>query len=265
MEGIHLVYHCGAVVSLGGVDANILETNVIGTRNVVQVALQSPLIQFCFVSSIAACGKGVDNELIDEQTPWNDNTLRSRYSKSKYFAEQEVWHGIEKGLQAVIVNPGVILGPFGSEGGSAQLFLQAQKGMKFYTSGGTAYLDVRDVVEVMLLLVEKKIFAERFILGGENCSHREILNWMADGYGRSRPWIPIGKQLLFSIACINELLAKLLHSKPFIDRGTARSASNRSYYSNQKVEVALGFQFSSIRKCIQEVCAFQTKSQVSKE
>jgi dihydroflavonol-4-reductase len=261
LEGIRVVYHCGAVVSLGGTTDTILDTNVIGTRNLVNASLKLGIEQFCFVSSIAACGRVSGASFIDEKTPWVEDSSRSLYSQSKYSAEQEVWYGIQKGLKAVIVNPGVILGPFGKESGSAQLFLQVRKGLKFYTRGGTGYVDVRDVVKVMIQLVENNIYAERFVLVGENCSHKELLYWMADGYGKPRLFIPMGKAVLYLIGSFAELFGKVFHFQPFIDRGTARSACNRSFYSNLKVMKALDFQFSPIKQCVQEVCEFDLQNQ----
>jgi dihydroflavonol-4-reductase len=261
LTGIRVVYHCGAVVSLGGTTDRILDTNVVGTRNLVNASLKSGVAQFCFVSSIAACGREDGTHFIDEETPWVEELPRSLYSQSKYAAEQEVWIGIQKGLKAVIVNPGVILGAFGNDSGSAKLFLKVRKGLKFYTHGGTGYVDVRDVAKVMIQLVENHVAAERFVLVGENCSHKEVLEWMADGYGQPRPFIPMGKGVLYLIGSLTELLGKLFHFQPFLDRGTARSASNRSFYSNLKVMKALDFQFIPVKQGIREVCAFDLQNQ----
>ena len=256
LEGIHIVYHCGAVVSLGGIDTAILETNVIGTRNLVNVVLKSGIELFCFVSSIAACGMNSDADFVDEMSPWKDKKNLSLYAKSKYYSEQEVWKGVQKGLKAVIVNPGVILGPFGTNSGSALLFNHVRKGLNFYTNGGSGYVDVRDVVKVMVQLVEKQLYGERYILVGENCSNKEVLYWIADAYAKSRPYIPISFGLLYVIALIAEILAKIFPFQPLVDRGTARSACNRSYFSNQKISKALDYRFIPIKQCVQDVCAF---------
>ena len=110
MNGVDIVYHCAAVVSLGNSESSLLDTNVTGTRNVVQAALEKDIKKLCFVSSIAACGKTIHSEIIDENGVWINTSYHSLYSQSKYYSEQEVWKGIQKGLNAVIVNPGVILG-----------------------------------------------------------------------------------------------------------------------------------------------------------
>jgi dihydroflavonol-4-reductase len=256
LVGIHIVYHCGAVVSLGGNDTAMIETNVNGTRNLVNAALKCDIEQFCFVSSIAACGKGDEATYIDEESPWLEQKNQSLYSQSKYYSEQEVWKGIQNGLKAVIVNPGVILGPFGTDTGSAQLFNQVRKGLYIYTNGVSGYVDVRDVAKVMIQLVDKQLYGERFVLVGENCSNKEILCWMADGYGKPRPFIPIGAILLYVFGVFAEIVGKVFRFQPFIDRGTANFACNRSYFSNQKITKALDYHFIPIKQCVQEVCAF---------
>jgi hypothetical protein len=108
----------------------------------------------------------------------------------------------------------------------------------------------------MIQLTNSDISGERFILVGENCSNKDILSWMADGFDKPRPFICIGKQLLLVIGYISEVFGKLFHFKPLIDPGTARSATNREYYSSNRIQEAIGFRFTPIKKCIQEVCRF---------
>lgn len=260
LQHIKSVYHCAAVVSLGN-DSNILmETNVRGTQNIVQAALKAGVESFCFVSSIAACGKAKGEEPIDENTPWNENKNRSAYSLSKYYSEQEVWKGIEAGLKAVIVNPGVILGVSGANTGSSQLFAQMQKGLMFYTNGGSGYVDAQDVVRAMIELVKHKLYGERFVLVSQNCSNKEVLRWMADGFGKQRPFIGIGKSTLWLIGVVSELLGKIFRFKPLIDRSTARTATNRSYYSSLRIQKALGYSFSPVEQSILDICRFEKKN-----
>lgn len=254
-----IVYHCAAVVSLGSGTDTLLDTNVIGTKNVVDAVIKSGVDKLCFVSSIAACGKAAHGEMIDEESCWVDTAHRSPYSLSKYLSEQEVWKGVARGLNAVIVNPGVILGVSGTETGSSQLFSQVRKGLMFYTNGGSGYVDVQDVVKAMMLLTNSQISAQRFVLVAENCSNRDVLSWMAVGFGKRRPVIGIGKNLLLFIGLISEMLGKLLRFKPLIDSGMARAATNREYYSSRKIQEAIGFQFTRIEKSISEICEFQMK------
>lgn len=256
MKNIRIVYHCAALVSLGNSGDIQYDTNVRGTKNVVNVALQNEIQKLCFVSSIAACGREIGGKYIDEKTAWKDHPKQSLYSRSKYFSELEVWTGIDNGLNAVIVNPGVILGVSGTSTGSSQMFSQVRKGLMFYTHGGSGYVDVRDVTKAMILLTKSEILGDRFVLVGENCSNKDVLSWMAEGFGKRRPFIGVGPKTLLIIGVFSEFLGKLFHFKPLIDAGTARSATNREYYSSQKIENAINFEFTSIQECIREVCEF---------
>ena len=259
IKGATTIYHCAAMVSLGNSADILLDTNVTGTRNIVKLSIEAGIQRFCFVSSIAACGKEDQNKIIDENSKWVENPNRSLYSRSKYYSEQEVWEGIRQGLKAVIVNPGVILGLSANGNGSSQLFSQVQKGLQFYTNGGSGYVAVQDVVKAMIQLTNSDISGERFILVAENCSNKNILSWIADGFGKRRPFIPIGRKLLWTIGLISEILGKIFHFRPLLDRRTARSATNREFYSNQKIKQTINFEFTPISKCIENVCKFQLK------
>lgn len=259
--GVETVYHCAAIVSLGNGGDDLIATNVNGTTNTVNAALKNKVKCFCFVSSIAACGHTNGEELISENTEIENIEIRAAYSRSKYYSEQEVWKGIRAGLNAVIVNPGVILGFSGTDKGSSELFARVRKGLPFYTLGGSGYIDVQDVVKIMIELTNGSISAERYILVAENCSNKDILSWMADGYGKKKPGICINKKTLLAIGSISELLAKVFGFTPTLDRSLARSASNRAYYSNAKIINELKYQFNPIEKCIQEICDFDNKSQ----
>lgn len=260
LKDVDEIYHCAAVVSLNKGSDELMDTNVDGTRNMVESALKANVAKFCYVSSIAACGFASGKNIIDEQTPWSDNEHKTMYALSKYNAEQEVWKGIKKGLNAVIVNPGVILGFSGTESGSSLIFSQVRKGLIFYTLGGSGYVDVRDVVRAMMQLMENNIFAQRFVLVGENLSNKDIVTMMADGFGKIRPFINVTKELLLVVGYIAEILGKVFGFKPLIDRSFARSATNRSYYSSEKIENLLSFKFTPIAECIKDVCNYRSQN-----
>jgi len=134
-----------------------------------------------------------------------------------------------------------------------------QKGLMFYTMGGTGYVDVQDVVRAMITLTESEISGERFVLVGENASNRDILWHMADGFGRKRPFINVPKSVLMFAGSIMEVLGKIFGFQPLIDRGTARSATHREFYSSSKIEKAIDFKFTSMVETISGVCGFMSR------
>jgi dihydroflavonol-4-reductase len=256
MTDISIVYHCAAVVSLENNEDILMDTNVTGTRNIVRVALEKNIQKLCFVSSIAACGRSESAGPVDEDSTWSELSHHSLYSLSKYYSELEVWKGIKEGLNAVIVNPGVILGVSGTNAGSSELFSRVKKGLMFYTKGGSGYVDVQDVVHAMILLTQNDLSGERYILVSENCSNRDILNWMADGLGKRRPMICISKTVLLKIAGFFDFIGKIFHFHPVLNRETVFTICNREYYSTKKIKEEIGIDFIPMIQSIHAITRF---------
>ena len=148
-QDIDYVYHCAAFVSFEPDKYHVLrKINIEGTANVVNFCLSHQVKKLCYVSSIAAIGHQQNpQQLITEDTNWNQDADNSVYAITKYGAEIEVWRGSQEGIDAVIINPGIIIGPgFWNSGGSSSLIKKIYKGMPYYTHGVTAYVDVDDVV-----------------------------------------------------------------------------------------------------------------------
>lgn len=260
MTGIETVYHCAAVVSLGMGSQQLIDTNVRGTENIVEAAITNDVKAFCMVSSIAACGKSKNKELVNEITEREENAQIAAYAKSKFLSEKVVWEAMGKGLNACIVNPGVILGFSGTQSGSSQLFAQVRKGLPFYTAGGSGYVDVQDVVKAMILVVNAEKFGERYILVAENNSNKEILTWMARGFGKNPPIILIPRGVLLMVGSILQGIGKITNKAPLLDKNMARSATNREFYSAEKFVKTFGYRFNSIEHCIDNVCKHWLKA-----
>ncbi len=258
-EGIEYVYHCAAMVNLGKNDEKMLTVNVGGTKNVVNAALINNVKKLCFVSSIAALSDGNGRNPINEESLFSKNEKTTMYGESKRLAEKEINNGIQKGLNAVIVNPGVILGYTPNWSGSGELFKRVKKGLPFYTNGRTGYVAAEDVVRAMILLMKSDSNDRRFVLVGENCRHKDILQWMADGFGKLRPFIGMNKTLLLS-AHVLELAGKLLGFTPLIDTSSAKVAvSQKTYSAGKFLSLFPDFQFTNIRDSIFAICEFDKK------
>jgi len=123
MMGIEQVYHCAAIVTFNPKrKMEMFKINIEGTANVVNAALEAGVKKMVYVSSVAALGRIREDEIINETMNWTEETSNSNYGQSKYLAEMEVWRGIGEGLNAVMVNPVVILGAGDWNGGSSQIF-----------------------------------------------------------------------------------------------------------------------------------------------
>ncbi len=259
------VYHCAAFVSLTNSDKQVFETNINSTKHLVDACISNGVKRFCFVSSIAACGKSETDKWVTESIPWKDSPHTSEYARSKHLSELEVWNGIAQGLDAVIVNPGVIIGVSSSTTGSSQLFHLIKKGLKVYTKGGSGYVDVRDVVKIIIQLTEQNISGERFILVAQNCTNKEVFAMIADGLKLTRPFIYMGKYPLILVAIMMKVAGKLLNFTPSIDLRMARTSSNRAYYDASKIRDLLHYDFIPISKSIKDVCEFMDNSEFSQK
>lgn len=261
LRGIDCVVHTAAVVSFIPKDREMMyKVNREGTANVVNACLKHRIHKLCHVSSIAAIGKpdskkvGVNQMVeLDETNRWENSPENSEYAKSKYLAELEVWRGIEEGLNAVIVNPTVILGEGDWTKSSTQLFKYIYKENPFYTVGWANCVDVLDVAEVIWRLMLSDISAERFLLNAGNISYKNLFHTMADCMQKKRPHIKVGPNLAGVIWRLEAIRTWLLGTKPLITKETAQSSARSITYSNRKVREALNFEFQPIEKTVERV------------
>jgi len=255
IQGIEQVYHCAAVVSFDPKDKPMMmRINVDGTANLVNAALAAGIKKLCFVSSVAALGRAEENIMIDENGDWTDSKENSAYAKSKYAAEREVWRGVAEGMNAVIVNPSIIIGPGDPHKSSAKLLATAMKGNPFYTEGVNAFVDVRDVSRTMIRLMESEIVNERFIINQGNYSYRHIFNLMAEGFGKKLPRIEVKPWMFEILWRLDKFRSLISGTSPLITRETARTSGKRYLYSNEKICKALGFNFIPIENSIKDNC-----------
>ncbi len=256
MQDIEQVYHAAAVVSFQGTDGNELyRTNVEGTTNMVNAALEQKISKFCFVSSIGSLGRADAQGLVDENTHWN-NKKTSVYSTSKYEAEREVWRGIAEGLNAVIVNPSIVVGPGNWNSGSPKLFQTLWNGLKFYTEGSNGFVDVNDVAECMISLMKGPFSGERYILNSENIRYKQFFGWMSEALGKKPPKYKAGRFLSALVWRVLAVQSIFTGKKSSITRETATTANQLYRYSNAKVVEALNHEFIPIRESLYRTAEF---------
>lgn len=256
MEGCNKVYHCAAYVSFDPRDEDkLMRLNIDGTANVVNACLSEGIEKLCYVSSTAALGSTENGKAVTEKTPWKSDFGNSNYSISKHYAEREVWRGVEEGLEVVIVNPCIIVGPGNWGQSSTSVFNQVWKGLKYYTVGKNAFVDVRDVSDIMYKLMQSEVKNEQFLLIGENMPYRSFFDLVADALNKQRP-SKLATPFLSGLAWKFEKVRGLLTgSKPLITKETARSANAVSVFSNQKVIDLLQHQFIPIAQSVNDAAA----------
>ncbi|MCB9262346.1 MAG: NAD-dependent epimerase/dehydratase family protein [Flavobacteriales bacterium] len=255
IEGCTQVYHCAALVSFAKKDQSALyETNVIGTANLLNVCLSmvsKPAV--CFISSTASIG-GVDKKIIDETFEYSSENAGSYYSQTKFLAEMEAFRAREEGLDVAILNPCVVLGFSNWHTGSSRLFKNYNNGFPFYTSGSNAFVDARDVADCAILLMENRIFDNRYLCIGWNKTYKEVFDAIAQNFGMKKPSIRVNR-LMAEIAWRLAGVASLLGIGGTITKETARSGMKNRNYSSQKLIEATGFNFRNFEESIAEICS----------
>lgn len=251
MDGVRQVVHCAALVSFDPRDDEaLLEVNVEGTAHVVNAALEAGVERLCHVSSIAALGTATDGAPVTEDTPWAEDEERSVYAVSKYAAELEVHRGVAEGLDAVLVNPSLIIGP-GLPGRSSRTIAdRLRKGTRWYPPGRTSAVDVRDVAEVCVRLLREPGAGERYLIAGEAVTYQRLFGLFCAAFGKPAPTRPIRPWMLELAWRVERLRTLLFRRRPLITRDTARTSLRQRRFDDSKLRGRLGLTLRSAEEAV---------------
>lgn len=255
-KDISEVYHCAAFVSYEEADKKqLMKVNVQGTAHIVNLCLLHQ-VRLLYLSSVAALGTSEKGQAITEKTQWEWDKNKSNYSISKYEAEREVWRGISEGLDAVILNPSIVIGPFKENSESGKIFELLEKGFAFYPSGSTGFVDVEDLIEIMITLMNRTdISNERFIVNAINVSYKDFFIEYARISGNKAPKYHAGKNRLAIAWRFLKALKILGIKKSGITKEIAQASSKKSHYSNDKISTILQYSFKPFNKSLAEIHA----------
>jgi nucleoside-diphosphate-sugar epimerase len=254
MDDVEHIYHNAAFISFNPLNRYTMnKINVEGTRNIVDVALRFSVKKLCHVSSIASLDKSSEG-VIDETAWWKPSRHHSDYAISKYESEREVWRGTEEGLDAVIVNPSIIIGGADQRRESGRLISTIDKTSLFYTQGVTGFVGVKDVARSMISLMETNIVNERFIINTNNRPYQEILTLIAKNLNKRVPYIMIPPAALEIFWRMEKVRTFFSRSQPIMTRSTARSSYQKHYYSGKKIVERTGFKYTPIEEAVREAC-----------
>ena len=258
-QNIEYVYHCAAFISFEPDKYRLLrKINIEGTANIVNLSINQGVKKLCYVSSIATIGHhNHPDKLITENTHWNPEDDNNVYAITKYGAELEVWRGSQEGMDVVVVNPGIIIGPgFWHGGGSGSLFKQIYKGLKYYTIGGSGYVSVYDVVALMMRLMESPVKNHGFIVVSENMTFKAFNEKVAAFLGVKPATKHVSFWKLQLAWRLDWLSHKLFRKRRRLSKQLAKTLVTETNYDNNKIKEALDFEFSSIDASIEKVTTF---------
>lgn len=252
MEGATHIYHCAAQVSMNSADGeNMIHNNVTGTANIVNLALINKIQKLCFVSSVATLGIEKEKD-ITEESAWNDESNVSAYAISKYLSENEVWRASQEGLNVVMVNPTIIIGPGNWNRSSGLIFKAANIGLRWFSKGGMGYVDVRDVVKSMTALMESTIVNQKVIVSSQNMSFKNFTELVYSSLGKSLPNKNAGKILLGFAWRLDKVKSMITGSEHILTKEIARYAVMNLSFSNAKIKKTLGIDFIPVSQAVRD-------------
>jgi dihydroflavonol-4-reductase len=257
MQGVQQLYHSAAVVTFNpSRKAELFKINVEGTANVVNAALNAGVQKLVHVSSIAAMGRLRENQLINETMYWTPETSNSNYGRSKYLAELEVWRGIAEGLSAAVVNPTLILGAGDWNLSSTKIFKSAYNEFPWYTHGQSGFVDVRDVVKAMMMLMESDVHSERFIISAENVKFRDVFTNMAKAFGKRPPHRKVTPFIASLVWRLEWLKSRLAGKEPLLTRETAKTGQAVVEIDNGKfLRQFPQFRYIPVAQTVADMCS----------
>ena len=256
MESCDKVVHAAGFISFNKFDKKKLEQiNIFGTENLVNACLARKIQKLIYISSIATLGSSKNN-LVNEDDFYDFGINKSYYAETKYFAEQNVWRASAEGLNVTILNPSVILGVGNWKLGSPKIFSQIHKGLNFYTTGKTGFVDVIDLCNIINTFIFNCKLGQnsRYIVNGHNASYQKILKLIAYNFNVKEPKFKATKLLLDLLWRLEAILYILFKRTPLITKDTSNSVTSIKSYDNSKIVDLTKYKFMDIDITIKNYC-----------
>ena len=242
-EGVTFVFHCAGLISFQPQDFDkLIEVNVQGTANIVNLSIDFGVKKLCYVSSVATLST-LPHTPIDEENDWNNEDNNTDYAISKHGAEMEVWRGSQEGLPVVIVNPSVVLGGDFTDRGSGLFYKKVANGLRYYPAGATGFVGVDDVVRAMVQLQFSEVAGERFVLNAENLTYKAVLERIAKQLGVKAPTKCVSHQMLRFLARLDGVLSFLHLKKRTLTLASADALGTVTTYNGEKIKKYIDFNY----------------------
>ena len=247
------IFHCAGFVSFNNYFKDkMIEVNYVGTSNIIDLALKHKVKKICHVSSIATLG---DSKNIDENSLWSWES-KSGYAISKYLAENEVWRAFSEGLEGIIVNPSVVIGPISGHSTFNKILKLIRKSNGFYTKGSFGYVDARDLAIIMNQLMLKKVSNERFIVNGGIISFKDFISVFSEKIGIKPPSYVLSARSIKMIIKLTNFFLRFINPNKITSYGSVRFLNNFCKLNSSKINNYLGIKFRDINLSIENCLNF---------
>jgi dihydroflavonol-4-reductase len=254
-KGVENVYHLAGIISLMPGDRDLIhKINFISTKNVIQACRECDVRRLVYTSSIHALEDTPDGKIINEEVPYCSNIHKSHYDFSKSLASTEVLKAAREGLDAVIVNPTGVIGPYDFPVSAiTKTFIDfAKSKLKLAIEGAYDFVDVRDVAEGHVLACEKGKTGENYILSGERVKVSELMKILESLTGIKAPryYLPVnfGK----FVGSLMPVYYRITGIKPYFTRYSVEVLCSNSFISHEKATKQLGYNPRSAKESIKD-------------
>ena len=245
MSGCEFVFHVAADYRLWARNGQELyDSNVEGTRNLLQAARDTGVRRVIYTSSVATMGFGNNGRLTDEGTPVTISNMIGDYKRSKFMAERLAIEAAQAGQNVVIVNPTTPIGERDIKPTPTGQIVVDFLRRKFpaYVDTGLNLVDVVDCAKGHLLAMEKAVPGQRYILGGENLSLKQILDKLAAITGLASPKVKLPYAVAFATGFVDTLVTgRMLKREPRVTLDAVRIGRKKMYVTSAKAERELGW------------------------
>jgi dihydroflavonol-4-reductase len=251
--GCALVFHVAAVSDYWRTPAGrVYRVNVEGTRNVLAAALAAGVERLVYTSSIGALGVPPPGQFLDESSTFNLPPHRFPYGHSKHLAEQAVREAIARGLDAVIVNPTGVIGARDVHFIGGSIIREVRRGLSWFAPpGGLNWIDAETLGLGHVLAAERGHTGERYVLGGENVSHRAAMETVAEVVGGQRPRLTLPRSLMSVFALLVDGFNAFWPGTPLFSGEQARLSGAQIYCNCRKAEQELGLPRTPFRAAVE--------------
>jgi dihydroflavonol-4-reductase len=253
LEGCRYLFHVAADYRLWARDpGEIVRNNVQGVTAVLSATAAAGVERMVYTSSVATLGLRPDRTPADESAPLEQSEAIGAYKRSKVAAERLVERAVAEGLPAVIVNPSTPIGPHDVKPTpTGRIIVEAASGrMPAFVDTGLNLVHVDDVAEGHLLALQRGRVGERYILGGQDVSLREMLAALAELTGRRAPRLSLPIRPLYPLASAAEMIGRVTGKEPFLTRDALTMAGHHMYYSSDKARRELGYTARPFREAL---------------
>lgn len=251
-QGCDAVFHVAGDTSLwSGHDAQQTRINVDGTRHVIEAAMQRGVGRFIHTSTTSAFGR--HSGVIDETTPSRAPNSRVNYEKSKYLGQELVLAAVrERGLDAVVLNPAAILGPYDRQTWARSFYMLRDGKIAALPPGSLSFNHVRNIVDAHISAVDHGRTGELYILAGETMQLADMLRKMGALMGCKVPRQTAPPFLLRAMGELSSLISRITGRPPDISAETATFMARSHLYDSSKAQRELGLQTASLDACLQD-------------